>query len=227
MMQQRSSRTAMNIGGLMLAVFMLAAAVAGEALTPSPEMQWFTVDAGGGVMAGNGFVLTGTIGQMDAALPMVGVSGGGDNLAFSAGFWQGVAPFTCHAGGGPVLPVIVASAPPDTSPCTNCVELTKTPVPPSDALSSWSSVKSPSSLTVPGPPHVKPTNASAVPSAFCGLSGVVPVSESSAELSIESSPHAPPTGGGTTTSTATVRPPTATPIVVSVPSASLANTEPV
>jgi hypothetical protein len=103
MMQQRSSRTAMGIGGLMLAVFMLAAVVAGEALTPSPEMQWFTVDAGGGVMAGNGFVLTGTVGQMDAAQPMVGVSGGGDIIAFSAGFWQGVAPFTeCPADVSPL-----------------------------------------------------------------------------------------------------------------------------
>jgi hypothetical protein len=103
MMQQRISRKAMGIGGLMLAMFMLAAAVAGEALTPSPEMQWFTVDAGGGVMAGNGFVLTGTVGQMDAAPPMVGVSGGGDNIAFSAGFWQGVAPFTeCPADVSPL-----------------------------------------------------------------------------------------------------------------------------
>lgn len=102
MKHQRTSRRTARIGTLAMVMFIIAAAVAAETLVPSPEMGWFTVDAGGGVMAGNGFVLTGTVGQMDAAQPMAGGSPGNE-LSFSAGFWPGVAPFTeCPADVSPL-----------------------------------------------------------------------------------------------------------------------------
>lgn len=48
-------------------------------------IDWFTVDGGGGLSSGGAYMLTGTIGQPDAAI----ASGGGYTL--EGGFWSGFA----------------------------------------------------------------------------------------------------------------------------------------
>jgi len=49
------------------------------------EITWYTIDGGGGVSGGGGFVLSGTIGQPDAG------SASGGNFALAGGFWGGAA----------------------------------------------------------------------------------------------------------------------------------------
>ena len=67
---------------LLLAFFSLA----GLALAQlgSYDLSWWTVDGGGGTSSGNGYSLTGTLGQPDAGTV---ASGGGYTLA--GGFWHG------------------------------------------------------------------------------------------------------------------------------------------
>ena len=48
------------------------------------DLTWNTVDSGGDISTGSGYILVGTIGQSDAGLPM---NGGGYSLA--GGFWIG------------------------------------------------------------------------------------------------------------------------------------------
>ena len=48
------------------------------------DIDWFTIDGGGGLSTGSGFELEGTIGQFDAGQAM---SGGGFTL--TGGFWTG------------------------------------------------------------------------------------------------------------------------------------------
>lgn len=50
----------------------------------SYDLSWWTVDAGGGTSSGNGYTLSGTLGQPDAGTI---ASGGGYTLA--SGFWHG------------------------------------------------------------------------------------------------------------------------------------------
>jgi hypothetical protein len=50
----------------------------------SYNLSWWTVDSGGGSSSGNGYTLSGTIGQPDAGAAAVG---GGYTLA--GGFWHG------------------------------------------------------------------------------------------------------------------------------------------
>jgi hypothetical protein len=47
------------------------------------EINWYTVDGGGGASAGGGYTLTGTVGQPDAGT----MSGG--NFSLQGGFWSG------------------------------------------------------------------------------------------------------------------------------------------
>lgn len=72
---------------LMVATFVVA-----EELGPAYDLSWNTIDNGGAVSVGdiNSFQLTGTIGQLDAHLPMTG-----DSFELAGGFWHGVelAPF--------------------------------------------------------------------------------------------------------------------------------------
>jgi hypothetical protein len=74
------------------ALFCLAIAVtaviAQDALVPTLEMDWNTMDAGGGASEGAGFAFEGTIGQIDAASHNATMSGEG--FEFYAGYWHGV-----------------------------------------------------------------------------------------------------------------------------------------
>lgn len=68
---------------LVLALFVSGAALAAGSYT----LSWWTVDSGGGSSSGNGYTLSGTLGQPDAGTL---ASGGGYTLA--GGFWHGGAP---------------------------------------------------------------------------------------------------------------------------------------
>jgi hypothetical protein len=65
---------------LVLALFVSSAALAAD----SYNLHWWTVDSGGGSSSGNGYILSGTLGQPDAGTLS---SGGGYTLA--SGFWHG------------------------------------------------------------------------------------------------------------------------------------------
>ncbi|MEM1331483.1 MAG: GC-type dockerin domain-anchored protein [Planctomycetota bacterium] len=49
------------------------------------EIDWYTIDAGGGRSSGGGFEIIGTIGQHDASGPSIG-----GPLELTGGFWAGV-----------------------------------------------------------------------------------------------------------------------------------------
>ena len=81
---------------LSAALFCVAIAVtcvvAQDALVPTLEIDWNTIDSGGGESAALGFSLAGTIAQIDApggVLPG-GATMAGGGFEFSAGFWHGV-----------------------------------------------------------------------------------------------------------------------------------------
>ncbi len=63
---------------------MIAMLAAAPAAFGQYEINWFTVDGGGGTSAGGDYVLSGTIGQPDA-----GEMAGGD-YHLSGGFWVGI-----------------------------------------------------------------------------------------------------------------------------------------
>jgi hypothetical protein len=66
------------------AVFACALALAQEsAPTPMPEILRFTIDNGGGTVAGGDYLLTGTIGQHDAGT-QVSI---GEEFSLAGGFW--------------------------------------------------------------------------------------------------------------------------------------------
>ena len=85
-MVNNRSRFARTAASLAAALFMVVSAVLAQALGPSMEMSWTTVDGGGGVSTFGTLELSGTIGQADASLVM---SNG--TLEFTGGFWHGVA----------------------------------------------------------------------------------------------------------------------------------------
>ena len=66
----------------LLALALLAITVAAAA--GDYDLSWWTVDNGGGTSSGNGYSLSGTLGQAEAA---AAASGGGYTLA--GGFWHG------------------------------------------------------------------------------------------------------------------------------------------
>ncbi|MCA9243088.1 MAG: hypothetical protein KDA32_03970 [Phycisphaerales bacterium] len=69
----------------MLRKLALIATLAGSAAAFGQyEINWFTIDGGGGTSAGGVYTVSGTIGQPDA-----GIMGGG-NYTLSGGFWVGV-----------------------------------------------------------------------------------------------------------------------------------------
>ena len=84
------SNLSRNAALAVAALFIVAAAFAAEELTPSINMNWFTIDGGGGTSSGDGFDMSGTIGQPDANLVMTG-----PGFEFSGGFWAGVKKSTC------------------------------------------------------------------------------------------------------------------------------------
>jgi hypothetical protein len=93
-------RTRILLSAPLLAAFFPAAALA------QFQIDWYTIDGGGGSSAGGGFSLTGTIGQHDA-----GAAAGGA-FECGGGFWGGsaVAP-PCYANcdGSTIPPVLNVS----------------------------------------------------------------------------------------------------------------------
>jgi hypothetical protein len=56
------------------------------------QLDWYTIDGGGGTSSGGGLSITGTIGQPDAAAASSGV------LECAGGFWSGLlSPSQCYA----------------------------------------------------------------------------------------------------------------------------------
>lgn len=68
----------------LLAISVLLVAVSGVGDAAGPyEIPWYTIDGGGGQSSGGQYVLTGTIGQPDAAWSRAG------NYELLGGFWPG------------------------------------------------------------------------------------------------------------------------------------------
>ena len=65
---------------LVLILFASGAALAAD----SYNLSWWTVDNGGGSSSGNGYTLSGTIGQPDA-----GTIASGGEYTLAGGFWHG------------------------------------------------------------------------------------------------------------------------------------------
>ncbi len=63
-----------------------AQSVAGTKLLAPYALSWWSVDGGGGVSTGGGFVITAAIGQPDTG------SSGGCGAALRGGLWSGAAP---------------------------------------------------------------------------------------------------------------------------------------
>ncbi len=68
----------------LLVILLLAVASVAYARLAGYSLPWWTVDGGGGTSSGNGYSISGTIGQPDAGKI---ASGGGYTLA--GGFWHG------------------------------------------------------------------------------------------------------------------------------------------
>ena len=75
----RRARRALRL--LPVAVFLLVTLA--SAAGPEYTVDWWTVDGGGGTLAGGVYTLSGTAGQPDVALWQ------GDGYALSGGFWGG------------------------------------------------------------------------------------------------------------------------------------------
>lgn len=62
------------------------------------QIDWFTMDGGGGISTGGAYTLSGTIGQPDAGVTMTG-----GTYQLTGGFWA--APFPTGSGGAPTLAI--------------------------------------------------------------------------------------------------------------------------
>ncbi len=69
----------------------LGMALAGAAQAQPFQIDWHTIDGGGGLSTGGSFELYGTIGQHDAGGPM-----NGSSYEVVGGFWAGVGPAGCN-----------------------------------------------------------------------------------------------------------------------------------
>ena len=87
-MQRRSVMRALVVGlmGAVLLSALQTPQLAWAAVT-TPDLPWWTLDAGGGTSTGSTYRLSGTFGQPDAGPGGVGMSGGGTTL--TGGFWPG------------------------------------------------------------------------------------------------------------------------------------------
>lgn len=85
---------------LFCSVIAFTSVLAQQALVPTLQIDWNTVDVGGGESAAEGFTFTGTIGQIDAGGSAT-MSGGG--FEFTGGFWPGVRQ-VCLADVAPIHP---------------------------------------------------------------------------------------------------------------------------
>ena len=68
-------------------VIILATAVSAQLAGGGPEINWYTIDGGGGTSTGGTYSLSGTIGQPDAGGPMTG-----GTSSVPGGFWPGAIP---------------------------------------------------------------------------------------------------------------------------------------
>jgi hypothetical protein len=71
-------------------VMLVVTAVSAQLAGSGPEINWYTIDGGGGTSTGGSFSLSGTIGQPDAGGPMTG--GGPGGFSLTGGFWPGAEP---------------------------------------------------------------------------------------------------------------------------------------
>jgi len=72
-----------NVVTVVLSALVLTVAVQSASAQPY-EIEWYTIDGGGGTSSGGSYTLSGTIGQHDASTPL---SGG--QFTLSPGFWPG------------------------------------------------------------------------------------------------------------------------------------------
>ncbi len=75
------SQTVLNKQGILAALLVLGLIV--SSLWGQYEISWYTIDGGGGRSSGGDFILTGTIGQPDAAYSR------GGSYELLGGFWPG------------------------------------------------------------------------------------------------------------------------------------------
>ena len=85
--------------GLGMAALVSAAAYAGDL-----NLNWFTVDGGGGTSTGATYQVSGTIGQHDAGGPMTG-----GNYSLTGGFWALIS--VVQTAGLPLLTITLNSQP--------------------------------------------------------------------------------------------------------------------
>ena len=86
---------------ILLGLLVLAGARAVGAAPSAFDLSWWTVDGGGGSLAGGSYSLSGTIGQPDAGA----LAGGAYTL--SGGFWSALPSAPPPAGWKLMLPVVV------------------------------------------------------------------------------------------------------------------------
>ena len=79
------------VAALLLLTFAAVIRAAGEELIPSFDLNWFTIDHGGGISAAGGYDLHGSIGQLDASPNLTGGAPGAV-YSMSPGYWPGVEP---------------------------------------------------------------------------------------------------------------------------------------
>ena len=80
--QHGLTRASQSSKPILLSLTILAVAVLSTNAGPY-QIDWYTIDAGGGTSSGGPFVLTGTIGQPDAAYSV------GGSYELLSGFWPG------------------------------------------------------------------------------------------------------------------------------------------
>jgi len=84
-------------------IFLIASAVAITSKAAPFDLQWFTVDGGGGTSASNDgrFSVSGTVGQPDAGSPAYG-----GNYSLIGGFWS---IYAVQTPGGPLLSIQITN----------------------------------------------------------------------------------------------------------------------
>ena len=87
----RSGRQLSGKAARAAAVLVLAGAGVGALQAQSLNGAWHTIDAGGGVSTGASSVLSGTLGQPDAGVPLVA-----GPYRIDGGFWPGARSFASH-----------------------------------------------------------------------------------------------------------------------------------
>lgn len=84
MMTMMIMRTTQMTRGIAMGITLGLATMATAAGGTGPDLEWHTVDGGGGASNGGSFLVTGTIGQPDAEATLTG-----GTWTVSGGFWTG------------------------------------------------------------------------------------------------------------------------------------------